>query len=397
SDGLTFSEAKFGETGEGLPFPEDYETDYVFAAHTPAGERIIVAGEGYIFVADPLRPEDGFTRTEAYYSGGLCFANVDLGGNPCCAIVSDVGTMYLYDGESFSAYPCEAGVLSAIGFSGRLALVTSDKAVLSAEGAPYDFSAGEGYSFDLGYEFCAKKAAKYQNEIIIAGVRGICKLGRSDYGSEFRVRPVASEGERFLPETLFAGGEYAYILSERGLATYNGVGLGFSHEEISDTVGAGLGAFIWNGKYHAVLKTPENAHKRLIYAFGKDVEAYDLPIVSTCIGGDGENVYAFVDGVNAVCLLGGKQTHPFPRRVFRTSETDFGVNGQKTLTEFSLRTLRDVRLIITVDGKKKAFRIIGGSGRRRITPFLKGEIFSFEIGCELPSSCISAVRMEIEY
>ena len=396
-DGLTFSEVKCGDTGERLSFPEGYETDYVYAANTPAGERIIFCGDGYVFIADPLRPENGFTRTDVCYSGKLCFADTELDGNPSCAIVDEVGTMYLYDGVDFSAYPCEAGVHSAVGFFGRLALVSGEKAVLSAEGTPYDFSAGDSYSFDLERDFCAKKAVKYQNEIVIAGTRGVCKVGRSEFGNEFRLRPVVSGGERFLPETLFGGSEYAFLLSERGLALYNGLGITFSHGEISGFSGEGAGAFMWNGKYHATIKTPENAQKRLIFAFGEDVETYDMPILSTCLGSGGDKVYAFVSGVNALCVLGGRQAQPYPRRIFGTPETDFGIEEQKTLTEFSLRTLKDVRLMIAVDGKKKAFRIVGGKGRRRIMPFLKGEIFSFEITCELPSSGISAVRMEIEY
>ena len=397
-DGFCISAATF-TGGRKLYLPEDVAKDAVFISHTEEGERILFAGEGMIYSADPAFPEQGFAETEVTYTGKPFAADIVAGGNRYTAIADSSGTLTLFDGLTFTEGSCPEGAVALNEFFGRLVIVTENAVYLSAEGEPLNFTELSGsYTFGLPGGIHAGGAALFGNEIIIAGTRGMCRLVRSEFGGSFTVRPIFSDGERLLPETVAAGAEYVYVMTERGLARYNGTSVIFSHKKTDAYATEGVCGFIWNGEYHACIKSPQNANKHVVLSFGEDVcNVSEVPLVSVAVNSGGERSVALSYVHGFICSPGGTALPPVPMRRIVTASTDFGIGGNKVITEFSLYSEKDVRLVIDADGKRRLYRIVGGKGMRTVRPHLCGRIFSFSLTAEGNGVKIRAPQVEIDY
>ncbi|MBQ7164919.1 MAG: hypothetical protein IJR61_06285 [Clostridia bacterium] len=398
TDGFSLSNAFFGEGNKIMQLPDNVRKGRLFASLTAAGEMIMLASGGKIYIADPEDPESGFEDSGITYSGEVCFANVGANGGVNTAIADESGKITFYDGYSFFDISLEYGVVAVKELYGRLVAVTDSAVLISAEGDPSDFSTlSGGYSLDLGNAFHAKSAAAFGNEIVVAGRRGLCRVARSEFGNSFTLRPIFTDGERLLPETVAAGADGVYIFSERGLARYNGADVTFINPETGVYATEGVCGFIFGGEYHACVKAAENAQKRYVLSFGSKCRLADTPLESVAASADGTRYYALSGALGKICMLGGASVFPSASRRFKTAETDFGVQGRKTLSSFSLYSAKDVRLFLTVDGKRRLYRLVGGSGRRTIRPHASGEVFSFEIVADGNGASIGGIQAEIEY
>ena len=397
TDGFTLGRALFN--GNALSLPEGVKGEKIFVSVTNAGEKLLFAGGGTVYEADISSDHPVFTQTDITYTGNISFANVTAYGNPCTVTGDSEGRLCLYDGFSSSFSAVDEGVVAVCEFFGRLVAVTDSKAYISAPNDPFNFSSlAGGFTLDTGRNLRAKGAAVFGNEVVIAGERGVCRVGRSEFGNSFTARTLFADGERLLPETVASGGEYAYVFTERGLALYNGASVFFKFEKTGVHAGDGACGFIWNGRYHACVKTRQNAEKRLILSFGNDsCDLMDTTLVSVAYDSAGKRLFAVSDSHAYVLTAGGKPIPPFHAVKLVTAETDFGVGGKKVLTEFSLYTEKDVRLIITADGRRRLYRVTGGKGRRIIRPHVAGHVFSFAVTAEGPGAKISAPQAEIEY
>ena len=394
-DGLQLSLAYI--EGRAITLPEEVK-DGLFYADTQAGERLLFAGGGVIYELDPFSPSAVFSDAGMSYSGKPCFANVLYNGIKYAAIVDGNGEYYLYDGNTVVSRAMESGVIKIMQFFGRMVMVTDRRIYVSAEGSLIDFDVNNGaVRIDMDGDMRIRNVVAFGNEMIIACDKSLCRIARSEFGGTLGLRTLFSDAERLIPETLTSRGDGAYVLTDRGLAFYNGANVTFTFSEVKHYATDGVCGFMFGGEYVACVKDPETDNKTAVLSFGEKCGLSDNPIVAATTSSDGKRVFALSGANGYLCELGGKGAPPHRKKQFVTPLTDFGVYGVKTLTEFSLCSSADIKVIIEADGKKRCFRLNGGKGRRILRPNVSGQVFQIALTAEGSGIKLYSIQAEIEY
>lgn len=383
-DGICLAHAEFGESGGRFEFPEDFILKGSYCGITNGRESVLVYGEGSdglpaLYAGDCSAPENGFTLLDGFFgSGELKFSPAYLYGNKVIAFTCGDGVMYIYDGVTLSQGACPAGVECLTWFDNRLAAITSDAVYLSGKETANVFSYEGSSVLDLPGELFARSVVVFGGELFIAGLRGCVRLGKNAYTDEYLERGVYTGCERFYPQTVACSADGVRLLTERGLAVFDGAGLSFYYPEIEGLIDCGIAGFTYKGEYLALVKAAQNTQKRIALVFGADGwYAADILVSSVSLRADGVNYMLSAEGKRGLYTLDGSVASPVPVKRYESCKTDFGISGKKVLKGLSAYTEKDVKIIIEVDSKKRLFRLVGGKGKRTLRPFIKGEIFSF--------------------
>lgn len=386
TDGISLAYAEFGEDGISFTFPEDFELNTHFCCNTVNGEKLILVGKGLAgepltYVGNCASPQDGFTLVEGLdFNEGFSCANAIYSDNAVAIIANEGGVAYCYDGISFQQFNSPTGIKRLAYFDGKLVAVTEGVLYLSATNNPTDFYNEGNVTFNMPYNFLARSSVVFGEELIVGGVHGIMRITKNNFTGEYVMRTVAGGGERFYPQTLAVGSDGVCFLAERGLGVYDGAGVSYYFNEISGLVQEGINGFVYGRDYFAQVKTPQNTQKQMFLVFnGGNWYASDMYVDTISLRADGINYLATVKGRKKAYSLSGSFSTPMPIRRYETADTDFGLYGKKTLKALSAYTQKDVKIVITTDGRRRAFRLRGGKGRRIILPYITGEVFSFKI------------------
>ena len=402
TDTVSFMPAVLGSGGEQVSLPEDFDTVKAFSANTVNGERLVVcgrgrSGEGEVYAFNPERVDDGFVRLEGVNCESACFTTIYRDEANLIAFTPGDGRLFLYDGVSVVTSNCPVGAVDICTFKEKTVVLTSDCLYVSSEDPLY-FEYEDEFIFPLPAGVYGRRCVLFGNEVVIFGTRGVARLTLADFGRALILRPVCSGIERIYPETAAASGRGVYVLSENGMAVFEGVELIYSRPESVACVEDGIGGFFANGEYHAIVKTSQNAQKQAILSYTDEgVFASDSRILGLAYWENGKRLLAIIEGKHRVHEVGSGYVSPSPVRRVKTCACDFEVNGQKTVTAFSLRSQKDVTVRITADGIPHTFVVRGGRGIRTVCPYLTGREFIFEIIFEGIGAEISRPTVTVEY
>lgn len=393
-DGLTVTCATFSD-GKKVTLPINQTPIKMFSAKTEYGERIYVhlqsnsTKEGTVWVLNLDNPNDGFAQIEGITCDIAYFCSAKYLGVSAVVIATDDGRLFVHDGESVSDGLCPTGAKGVLYYNQRLVVLTESYLYTSNEHI-MDFDYAEENTYALPEEFFARSIVACGDGLIIAGNRGLARMYRMGY-STLMLKTLCVGAERYFPNTLVATNEGFYILGENGLTYYNGADIRVKFPESVKSVTDGICAYIRNGEYHVSVKTADIAQKRGVLSFNEEGFYFtDTPIITTAVANQGKDIYLLSENTNVICTFGGGYVAPMPTRRYLTATTNFGVDGVKAISSFSVCTNKPITLKITADGVSRSWKIRASrkGGKSTVYPYIRGREFCFEIiyegvGCRI--------------
>ncbi len=394
-DGIRPCRPPFGD----MSLPQGVTPCGFAVADTAYGEIMFLAG----WYGDAVRVYSAvaggeFTMVEnVSFTSDVAMCKAFVSGRQCVLAADSGGHIAMFDGVAAQSGTCPENVAAISTFGDRIVAVGGDSVYLSATDDP--FTLGEslgGLQFSLGRGFGAGGAVEAGNALLVVGANAIAELTVDWEEETFTAEKTFTGGETIFPETLCAGGEGAFVMTDGGLLVYDGVSASFSHRRSGRLAGGGVCGFMLDGRYVACVKARENAQKRLLLRFYDDsVEVAEVSVAAACRSQSAGIVLA-VGGIQRVFCFEGRPYAPVPQGRFISADTDFGIGSDKTITSFSLYTKRSVNVTIYADGKPHRFRVEGG-GRRSVRTFIRGRVFSFSISVEEADSVLSKLSVSYEY
>ena len=176
-DGFTVKAATFGPDQSRVTLPEGITPSGIFSADVARGKVVLISGfdekKGTyaVYSLDTSAPEGGFKQLEGCDPESPMFASAVLYGSRVAVFADAAGRLFSYDGSSVKKGSCPVGARDIISFGGRLAVVTDEAVYLSSSNNPFSFAYSDSTTFYFEEGMCARRAAVFGNELIIAGNR----------------------------------------------------------------------------------------------------------------------------------------------------------------------------------------------------------------------------------
>lgn len=189
-------------------------------------------------------------------------------------------------------------------------------------------------------------------------------------------------------------GSYSYRIMQ-GLDEYV---VGVDNEDVS--------AVYHNGKFYATLNLRINGkitkavviydlYRRDFY-LAKGINAYDLEKIE---GNEFSFLSVLTEGYSEIGTLsddGAKFGRPLPK-IWTSKDSDYGVDGEKTLAYINLYTRSDVIIKAKSDYAETSIKAVGSPTRQRLKIGLKGRTFNLTFNSKSKNAEISKVVLEVQY